>query len=128
MATESSARRKADPKLVITRVFDAPRELVFKAWTEAEQMKRWSGPSGFTTPLFKIDLRAGGAFSLLLPVAGGPRLVAQGCFALLGKLEKRASIVSSTTRLAPTASTAMLEADEQAEIVIRFRESRLVQS
>lgn len=88
MATESSARRKADPKLVITRVFDAPRELVFKAWTEAEQMKRWSGPSGFTTPLFKIDLRAGGAFSLLLPVAGGPRLVAQGCFALLGSWRK----------------------------------------
>jgi uncharacterized protein YndB with AHSA1/START domain len=49
-------------KIVITRVFDAPRDLVFRAWTEPERMKQWWGPNGFTTPVCTIDLRAGGVF------------------------------------------------------------------
>jgi uncharacterized protein YndB with AHSA1/START domain len=48
------------PELVITRVFDAPRELVFKVWTEPEHFVRWWGPKGFTTPHCAIDLRPGG--------------------------------------------------------------------
>lgn len=47
-------------ELVIERVFDAPRELVFKAWTEPEHFMRWWGPRGFTTPHCTIDLRVGG--------------------------------------------------------------------
>lgn len=47
-------------ELLITRVFDAPRELVFRAWTDPEQMKQWWGPKGFTLPYCTIDLRAGG--------------------------------------------------------------------
>jgi uncharacterized protein YndB with AHSA1/START domain len=58
----ASAERAAEPELVITRVFDAPRELVFKAWTEPERLVRWWGPKGFTTPLCKIDLRPGGVW------------------------------------------------------------------
>ena len=46
--------------LVITRVFDAPRELVWKSWTDPELVKRWWGPEGFTAPYIKIDLRVGG--------------------------------------------------------------------
>jgi len=48
--------------LVIERVFDAPRELVWKAWTVPERMMRWSCPKGFTTPVLKIDLRVGGKY------------------------------------------------------------------
>jgi len=47
-------------ELVITRVFDAPRELVWKNWTDPELVKRWWGPEGFTAPYIKIDLRVGG--------------------------------------------------------------------
>jgi len=46
--------------LIITRLFDAPRELVWKAWTEPERISPWWGPKGFTSPVFKIDLRVGG--------------------------------------------------------------------
>jgi uncharacterized protein YndB with AHSA1/START domain len=46
--------------LVIERVFDAPRELVWKAWTEPERMMQWFGPKTFTAPVVKIDLRVGG--------------------------------------------------------------------
>lgn len=51
-----------EQELVITRIFDAPRELVWKAWTEPDRMKRWWGPKGFTSPVSKIDLRVGGAY------------------------------------------------------------------
>ena len=48
--------------LVITRVFDAPIELVWKAWTDPEYVTRWWGPTGFTSPSCKIDFREGGKF------------------------------------------------------------------
>lgn len=48
--------------LVITRVFDAPVELVWKAWTDAEYVMRWWGPTGFTACACKIDFREGGKF------------------------------------------------------------------
>jgi uncharacterized protein YndB with AHSA1/START domain len=57
--TEKSTNEQ---ELVITRILDAPRELVWKAWTDPERVKRWWGPKGFTTPFCKIDLRVGGVF------------------------------------------------------------------
>ncbi len=48
--------------LTITRVFDAPRELMWKAWTNPELFKQWWGPSNFTSPSCKIDLRVGGKY------------------------------------------------------------------
>ncbi|TMV46808.1 SRPBCC domain-containing protein [Paenibacillus mesophilus] len=48
--------------LVITRVFNAPRELVFKAWTEPERLAQWWGPKGFALEISKLDLRPGGMF------------------------------------------------------------------
>jgi len=47
---------------VITREFDAPRDLVFKAWTEPERLAQWWGPKGFTVKVANIDLRPGGMF------------------------------------------------------------------
>ncbi len=49
-------------ELVITRVLDAPRETVWKAWTDPEAVKQWWGPKNFTAPHISIDLRAGGRF------------------------------------------------------------------
>ena len=49
-------------KMVVTRVFNAPRELVWKAWTTPEYAKQWWGPKGFTTPVYKMDFRVGGKF------------------------------------------------------------------
>src|SRR3989475_10871342 len=54
--------KAGDRELVIVRGFDAPRALVWKAWTEPQRLKRWWGPRTFTAPLAKIDLRVGGAF------------------------------------------------------------------
>lgn len=48
--------------LVIERVFDAPVEKVWKAWTVPEQIKKWHGPRGFTAPTIKNDFRVGGKY------------------------------------------------------------------
>jgi uncharacterized protein YndB with AHSA1/START domain len=48
--------------MVITRVFDAPRALVWKAWTDPKYVMQWWGPKGFTTPVCKMDFRVGGKF------------------------------------------------------------------
>ena len=57
-ATDSAEKRD----LVVTRVFDASVERVWKAWTDPEQVMRWWGPTGFTSPSCKIDFREGGKF------------------------------------------------------------------
>ncbi len=51
-----------EPGILITRVFDVPRELVWKAWTDCELVKRWWGPRGFTAPHCKSDFRVGGKY------------------------------------------------------------------
>jgi uncharacterized protein YndB with AHSA1/START domain len=58
----SPAGAPADRELVISRVFDAPRRLVFSAWTDPEQLARWWGPRGFTTISSEADVRPGGAW------------------------------------------------------------------
>jgi uncharacterized protein YndB with AHSA1/START domain len=54
----------AKPDLVITRTFNAPRALVFKAWTDPEHVAKWWGPNGFTTPVCELDARVGGAIRI----------------------------------------------------------------
>jgi uncharacterized protein YndB with AHSA1/START domain len=51
---------------MISRVFDAPRELVWKAFTEADRMQHWWGPKGFTVTVSKMDLRPGGIYHYCL--------------------------------------------------------------
>src|SRR5215470_8903279 len=52
----------AQHELVITRIFDAPRILVFRAWTQPEHMARWLSPGNYTFISAKIDARLGGTF------------------------------------------------------------------
>ena len=63
-----AARSNAEQSMLMTRVFNAPRALVFKAWTDPQQLKRWWGPKGFTNPVCDADARPGGA--LLIHMRG----------------------------------------------------------
>jgi uncharacterized protein YndB with AHSA1/START domain len=76
----SHAKKPAQPGLVITRLFDAPRELVFKAWTDPERLARWWGPHGFTTPYCTIDLRQGGAWHLCMRSPDGQDYWCKGIY------------------------------------------------
>jgi uncharacterized protein YndB with AHSA1/START domain len=58
----ATATEPAEREVLITRLFDAPRELVFRAWTDPEHLARWYAPRGCTTRFRELDLRQGGAF------------------------------------------------------------------
>jgi uncharacterized protein YndB with AHSA1/START domain len=58
-------------EFVITREFDAPCELVFKAWTEAKHLAQWWGPRGFTNPVCKWDARPGKAIHVVMRAPNG---------------------------------------------------------
>jgi uncharacterized protein YndB with AHSA1/START domain len=60
------AARNDDADFVISRDFDAPRELVFRAWTETEHLSRWWGPHGFTNPVCEMDARPGGKYRFVM--------------------------------------------------------------
>lgn len=60
--TNNVAANTADREIVITRVFDAPRELVWEAWTNPKHVVHWWGPNGFTTTIEKMDVRVGGVW------------------------------------------------------------------
>jgi uncharacterized protein YndB with AHSA1/START domain len=63
MASQSSAAAQAaEQVLVIERIFDAPRDLVWKAWADPARMVRWLGPRGFTSNVIKMDPWLGGAY------------------------------------------------------------------
>lgn len=64
MATRknNSTEEPADREILITRVFDAPRELVWNAWTDPKQVVQWWGPRGFTTTIHEMDVRPGGVW------------------------------------------------------------------
>src|ERR1700687_1787215 len=81
----SALNARIDPQssewdLVLTRVFDAPREIVFKAWTDAKQMAQWWGPNGFTNPVCELDVRVGGAMRIHMRAPNGVVYPMKGIF------------------------------------------------
>ena len=56
----------ADREIVIERTVNASRELVWRAWTEADQIAKWWGPNGFTTTIHAMDVRVGGAWRFIM--------------------------------------------------------------
>ena len=65
----------ADREIVISRVIDAPRELVFEAFTEVRHLSRWWGPEGFTTTTRSFEFREGGEWDFVHARAGRDRLL-----------------------------------------------------
>jgi uncharacterized protein YndB with AHSA1/START domain len=61
-ATMNAVPAATDREVLITRVFDAPRDLVFQAWTDPEHLQRWYAPRGCTIRFAALDLRQGGTF------------------------------------------------------------------
>ncbi len=68
------------PPVSISRLLHAPREVVFRAWSSAEHVKRWFAPTGYTIPEASVDLRAGGVFEVLMRAPDGVEHWARGTF------------------------------------------------
>ncbi len=79
-ARSNVAKNTKEREIVITRIFDAPRKKVWKAWTDPERVKRWWGPKGFTSPEIKIDLRPGGTYQYCMRSPKGQDLWSGGIF------------------------------------------------
>ncbi len=75
-------------EMIITRTFDAPRELVWKAWTEPEYFMRWWGPKGFTAPVIRIDLREGGRYLWCMRSPEGQEFWSTGEYREIARPEK----------------------------------------
>jgi uncharacterized protein YndB with AHSA1/START domain len=71
--SDSTPVTAADRQVLITRIFDAPRERVFRAWTDPDEVAAWYGPEHFETPRerIQIDLRVGGRYELTMVERGG---------------------------------------------------------
>ena len=65
-ATHGSIEHTADREIVATRVFDAPRDLVFRMWTDPAHIVHWWGPNGFTTTIHEMDVRPGGMWRFIM--------------------------------------------------------------
>ena len=79
-ATKTDTMTEKGRELVITRVFDAPRDLVWNAWTEPERLKQWSAPKGFTIPVAEGELRPGGAWKSCMRKPDGTDLWLEGVY------------------------------------------------
>jgi uncharacterized protein YndB with AHSA1/START domain len=77
---ESAPGGRSDP-LIVSRTFPAPRELVFRAWSTADHVKRWFCPAGCTVPHAEVEFQVGGAFNICMRSPGGEHHWTNGRFA-----------------------------------------------
>lgn len=101
-----SINQHAQRELVITRIFDAPRELVFKAWLDPRHIAHWWGPDGFTTPVCELDARPGGAIHIDLQGPDGTIYPGGGAFHEIVEPER---IVLTTTAFSDDDGNPLLE-------------------
>lgn len=80
MVAKNKITDRAGQKLVLTRIFAAPRALVFAAWTESKHLKQWSAPNGFTIPVSQGDLRVGGKWKACMVTPQGEKLWLGGVY------------------------------------------------
>jgi uncharacterized protein YndB with AHSA1/START domain len=78
--TADALALSSECELVITRIFDAPRPLVFKLWTEPEHLVRWWGPRGFTPISGRMDVRPGGAWARSMRASDGTLIRKHGVY------------------------------------------------
>ncbi|MCB4791558.1 MAG: SRPBCC domain-containing protein [Elusimicrobia bacterium] len=82
------AKTKTRKELRLVHVFDAPRELVWKAWTEPEYLKKWWGPKDFTAPFINVDLRAEGKYLFCMRSPEGKDFWSTGVYKEIIKPER----------------------------------------
>lgn len=75
-------------RLTLTRTFDAPRDLVWKAWTDPKYVAQWWGPKDFTIPVYRMDFRVGGKFHYCMKTPDGQEFWGGGEYHEIVPLEK----------------------------------------
>lgn len=87
-ADKPKASTSAENTILITRVFNAPRALVWRAWTDPEHVEKWFGPRGFTTTVEKQELRVGGRSRYVMHGPDGKDYPSEGTFREIVPMER----------------------------------------
>ncbi|MGH7629768.1 MAG: SRPBCC family protein [Gemmatimonadales bacterium] len=99
----------SDRELVVTRVVDAPRRLVFEAWTKPEHLPHWMlGPEGWTMPVCEIDLRPGGAWHFVWRKSDGTEMGMRGVYQEVAPPERLVATESWGAEWPETLNTLLL--------------------
>ena len=102
-----------DREIVLARVFDAPRRLVWEAWTNPEHVRQWMlGPPGWTMPMCEIDLRAGGAWHFVWRNADGREMAMHGDYHEVTPPERLVNTESWGADWPETLNTLVLSEDD----------------
>jgi uncharacterized protein YndB with AHSA1/START domain len=88
MSTTAEPAPTANRELALTRIIDAPREKVFKAWTDAELLKQWFAPLPWTTPRAELDVRPGGSNLIVMRGPDGQEFPNRGVYLEVVKNER----------------------------------------
>ena len=84
----AAATPYGEASVTLTRVFDAPRALVWKAWTDPKMMAQWFGPRGFTNPVCELDVRTWGSLRIVMRGPDGSDYPMKGVFREVVALER----------------------------------------
>jgi uncharacterized protein YndB with AHSA1/START domain len=107
MTNASNAAPAAEHELVLTRLIDAPREKLYRAWTEPELMKQWFCPRPWTTPVIEVDVRTGGANYILMRGPDGTEMPNRGVYLEVVKNERLVFTDAYTSAWVPSAKPFM---------------------
>lgn len=105
---ETTFTTPSDREIVMTRVFDAPRAIVFDAYTNPEHLPHWFGPRGWTLPVCEIDLRPGGAWRFVLRGPDGTEMGMRGVYQEIAPPERLVSTESFDDYPGETINTLIL--------------------
>jgi uncharacterized protein YndB with AHSA1/START domain len=95
------------PELTLTRLIDAPRERVFKAWIDPSHLAQWWGPKGFTNPVCEVDVRPGGAIRIDMRAPDGNVFPMDGVFHEIVEPER---LVFTSRAFAPDTNKTLIKA------------------
>ena len=88
MTRPAEAAPTSDRELVLTRIINAPREKVFRAWTDPQLLKQWFAPAPWTTPVAELDVRPGGANLIVMRGPDGNEFPNRGVYLEVVKNER----------------------------------------
>ncbi|HXM84424.1 MAG TPA: SRPBCC domain-containing protein [Stellaceae bacterium] len=83
-----SGAKPVEREITITRVYDASRDLVWKAWTDPQRLAQWWGPKGFSNPVCTLDARVGGSWRIVMRAPDGAEYPCGGIYREIVALER----------------------------------------
>ena len=124
--TNNSATTIQEGVIIVERIFNAPRELVWQAWTDPEHFMQWWGPQGFTSPSIEIDLRVGGKYHFCMTSPEGQNMYNTGIYREVTPPERLVFTQSSADEhgnaVSPTAYGMSDDIPMETEVTVTFED------